>query len=297
MWRVVTFVPALVACNQVFNLDQTEPLEELDSDGDRVVDSLDNCPDTFNELQSDTDGDTIGNACDNCPLISNIAQRAVGDRDAIGDACDPHPAEDGDCLIVIDTFEDPDRLRDHWQVITLAGSTSEVTAETGRILIRPSVGDVVALAARGGDGELLTAIHDVQFRGTSVLGTGGALYAVTGAAVPSMGHFCGLRYFAPVTNLEIGVAAAVGGSTSTNFGLGAPIDPDFVIRMTRRNPTTQVPDSCRVDYGVALGTEFFPVTQRPVGWSGVRVVGSETEITGIALMDRVDGGCPPTLAW
>lgn len=297
MWRVVTFVPALVACNQVFNLDQTEPLEELDSDGDRVVDSLDNCPDTFNELQSDTDGDTIGNACDNCPLISNTAQRAAGDLDALGDACDPHPVDDGDCLIVIDTFEDPERLRDHWQVITLAGSTSEVTAETGRILIRPSVGDVVALAARGEDGELLTAIHDVQVRGTSVLGTGGQLSAVTGGDVPSMGHFCGLRYFAPAANIEIGVAAAVGGGSTTNTGLGASIDADFVIRMNARNAASEVPDSCRVDYGVALGTLYWPVAQRPVGWSGVRVAGSDTEITGIALMDRVDGGCPPTLAW
>ena len=37
---------------------------DLDSDGDAIVDGLDNCPDNFNPLQSDADADGIGDVCD-----------------------------------------------------------------------------------------------------------------------------------------------------------------------------------------------------------------------------------------
>jgi hypothetical protein len=37
-----------------------------DTDGDGVLDNIDNCPQILNADQSDTDGDTIGDACDNC---------------------------------------------------------------------------------------------------------------------------------------------------------------------------------------------------------------------------------------
>lgn len=86
----------------------------VDSDGDGVVDSLDNCPNTDNALQADADGDTLGDACDacvndadndadgdgvcgdvdNCPSAANDTQ-ADTDGDGIGDACEPVPAGDG----------------------------------------------------------------------------------------------------------------------------------------------------------------------------------------------------------
>src|SRR5206468_379394 len=37
-----------------------------DSDGDGVVDRLDNCPDDANPIQEDDDHDGIGNVCDQC---------------------------------------------------------------------------------------------------------------------------------------------------------------------------------------------------------------------------------------
>jgi len=63
------------------------PCVPKDSDGDGVVDSLDNCPATYNQDQADGDADGVGNACDNCPVVANQDQ-ADRDEDKIGDACD-----------------------------------------------------------------------------------------------------------------------------------------------------------------------------------------------------------------
>jgi len=42
-----------------------------DTDGDGLIDSLDNCPVTANRDQFDTDMDGVGNACDNCVNLYN----------------------------------------------------------------------------------------------------------------------------------------------------------------------------------------------------------------------------------
>ncbi len=55
----------------------------LDSDGDGVPDSIDNCPLVYNPDQKDTDGDGVGDACDNCPLVYNPTQDP--------NACKPPP--------------------------------------------------------------------------------------------------------------------------------------------------------------------------------------------------------------
>ena len=76
----------------------------LDSDGDGVLDGVDNCPANANADQADTDGDGLGDVCDampndfdndgvddgldNCPAVANPLQEDT-DGDGIGDACDP----------------------------------------------------------------------------------------------------------------------------------------------------------------------------------------------------------------
>lgn len=75
----------------------------VDTDGDGVDDSIDNCPSVANANQLNTDGDSMGDACDtdddndtildtadNCPINANTNQ-ANADGDALGDVCDPTP--------------------------------------------------------------------------------------------------------------------------------------------------------------------------------------------------------------
>lgn len=67
-----------------------EVVRTFDSDGDGILDPLDNCPFVFNPGQADSDGDLVGDACDNCPLAFNPGQ-ADGDADGVGDICDICP--------------------------------------------------------------------------------------------------------------------------------------------------------------------------------------------------------------
>ena len=87
----------------------------IDTDGDGVIDGVDNCPNDANPGQEDADGDGIGDACDdsdgdgvldtldNCPATPN-ADQADTDGDGIGDACDPD-FTDGDGDGVADTAD------------------------------------------------------------------------------------------------------------------------------------------------------------------------------------------------
>jgi hypothetical protein len=72
-------------------------LDLVDSDGDGVLDLLDNCPDVANPTQLDSDGDGLGNPCDDCIHVANADQADV-DGDGVGDACDLCPNSEEDVL-------------------------------------------------------------------------------------------------------------------------------------------------------------------------------------------------------
>lgn len=70
----------------------------VDTDGDGIIDALDNCPAVSNPDQIDQDSDSVGDVCDNCPLISNTNQ-LDSNGNGIGDACEAITPVCGDGVV------------------------------------------------------------------------------------------------------------------------------------------------------------------------------------------------------
>jgi thrombospondin type 3 repeat protein len=62
----------------------------IDSDGDGICNTDDNCVNVPNGNQLDTDHDGVGDACDNCPNVANPNQED-SDHNGVGDACQNVP--------------------------------------------------------------------------------------------------------------------------------------------------------------------------------------------------------------
>jgi hypothetical protein len=102
----------------------TDGPSDLDSDGDGIPDSLDNCPTIPNQAQNDKDGDGRGDACDLCPHIATVSDPDT-DGDGIGDACDPRPTIPGDHLALFDGFYAPSDIA-AWVPIPADGNWEEL---------------------------------------------------------------------------------------------------------------------------------------------------------------------------
>jgi len=70
----------------------------LDTDGDTIPDSTDNCDSTQNSDQGDIDTDGVGDVCDICPSVHDPGQED-SDLDGIGNACDAPTDTDGDTIL------------------------------------------------------------------------------------------------------------------------------------------------------------------------------------------------------
>jgi Thrombospondin type 3 repeat len=117
---LMTVNALMFACNK-FNA------APLDSDGDTVADSSDNCPTVANTNQLDTDSDGAGDACDNCPndnQKTEPGQCGCGNLDTDSDSdgtadcndicpSDPNKIVAGACGCgVADTDSDSDTIAD-----------------------------------------------------------------------------------------------------------------------------------------------------------------------------------------
>jgi hypothetical protein len=107
----------LVFLNSEFDPSVCEVVLFDDADGDRVVNSEDNCPNNANPDQLDTDDNGVGDVCelsdvedadadgivdslDNCPLVANADQLDT-DADTFGNVCDL----DDDADLIVDTLD------------------------------------------------------------------------------------------------------------------------------------------------------------------------------------------------
>lgn len=92
--RQSTDCPAAAVCRQDLLI-----ASDQDSDGDEILDRLDNCPHAKNVLQEDSDGDGVGDACGACTQVSapnvtlsHVALPVGDDRFLLkGDVTMPHP--------------------------------------------------------------------------------------------------------------------------------------------------------------------------------------------------------------
>ena len=72
----------IVSVATLFLVFLITPVFAQDGDGDGILDTEDNCPDTYNPNQDNYDEDQMGNSCDNCWYVSN-----PGQEDTYGLSC------------------------------------------------------------------------------------------------------------------------------------------------------------------------------------------------------------------
>jgi hypothetical protein len=82
----------------------TPDVPDVDTDGDGLIDRVDNCPSVANVDQKDHDSDKHGDSCDRCPHLES-ASDPDGDNDGVGDACDPRPMTAGDQIALWEPFD------------------------------------------------------------------------------------------------------------------------------------------------------------------------------------------------
>lgn len=276
-------------CNQVFGIEGTE-VETVDEDGDGIIGTDDSCPLVANPDQRDLDEDGVGDACDNCPMAANTDQGSIGDGDAFGDACDPHADRPGDCLIAFDTFQDPTAFASAWDV-----SPGSVEPFPGGV--RVTAGARQAMFARDRDGIPLQGDFDITVLADVPSPVAGGRLAVATHASVTVGHWCSL-----MTGNGLAEVARVTGPPSSSSGmLRAMSAPPFGART--RIQLRHIVDlglesrlACRVDQGVALGTQSIQTLGLATGTPprvGLIIEGLDVSIHGVVISRfQPDTPCP-----
>lgn len=269
-------------CNLTLGLDETAL---TDNDGDRALDGDDNCPAIANADQADEDRDGVGDVCDNCPILLNPLQEDV-DEDRVGDDCDPHPATEGDCLVMFDSFRDPAGFTDHW--LPLADANHAPAPADGHVELASTDLKYTGLALRGADGSAALGTFDVILVGRTDLSMPAELRAVSNATKPGDGYMCWLYRANDSPVMALGKDFA---------GISIQLTGDNVfdvatIRMITTSPAGAPEMMCRADYGIALATSSIAVSVAEPGMVGAVARLSTAEVDSIQITTVAPAGCP-----
>lgn len=109
-------VPRVILPREATRAELSAGADEIDFDGDGLVNAADDCPAQADPAQADSDGDGVGDACDLCSTIANADQND-DDEDGLGNRCDPDLNQDGivnfaDLAILKSRMFTTDRLAD-----------------------------------------------------------------------------------------------------------------------------------------------------------------------------------------
>lgn len=284
--RQVVLVAIVFAagCNQALGLDSTAL---SDPDGDNAIEGIDNCPTVANPSQADEDRDGVGDACDNCPIVGNAPQ-SDGDDDGVGDDCDAHPATAGDCLVMFDSFGAPDGFDDYWMPLADPDAPPPVPGEGFVELVSPTTART-GFALRGADGSPALGTYDIILTGDAPLAMGGAeLRVQSNATQAGDGNACWLLH--ATTSLSMGVGKD---QQAVTIALtGKPVLDATTIRLITTRRDGMAEDSCRIDYGVVVGTQLTTVTPAAPGMVGVTAKLSPATVEAIQIMTVAPAGCP-----
>jgi hypothetical protein len=293
----VVLLVTVASCNQAFSLDRTE-LTPPDEDGDGVLDLADNCPSVANPSQSDDDLDALGDVCDNCPLVANTSQADDGDHDGIGDLCDPHPANAGDCLAVLDSFEDVGQFAAHWQVVS-SQSAPDIRPGAGNVVVAPTELATVGLFALGPDGSPLDGTYDVQLAAQLTISSATTRLAVVSNATDlTNGYRCELYQSGADPWLRSRILDPNMTLPAEKKLSSRPLGDRAFLRLAPARGNGDILVRCRIDYGIALGVAGYraPLTHLAPGHVGLVVQSQEVVINGIALYRYQPGeSCQPTV--
>jgi hypothetical protein len=285
----------VAACDPVLGIAHTTLAVDAlaDSDGDGILDAVDNCPSVPNPQQLDLDNDGVGDACDNCPLVANLDQTADVDRDGVGDLCDPHPTLAGDCLLVLDTFADPSMFAQHW--LALESYPGDVVPIANGVQVFPGsvIGAYAGFVARDDQGTTLTGTYAVQLVGAADFSTYAHVAVVSNlsAANDATHYACELEWDPSPPRVD---AFAIWG----NLGIGSELSTDpagdaMFLRLVPPDPGDAAVH-CRADYGFAIAYGTNSLAQS-VGTGGAGVVSyvQPATVRAIAIYDfEPSGPCP-----
>jgi len=143
-WLFAAIVTSATACGRIDFEPLTAPddgIALLDTDGDGIPDTTDNCVDTANPDQANEDGDAFGDACDPCPPFADQVPVADADDDGVADACDPFPTTPGDKIALFDGFNTSPAAADvdgTWSFDGAARVTSSLDEESAVTWVVPA---------------------------------------------------------------------------------------------------------------------------------------------------------------